>query len=520
MAATSFKIRGIAPPDLGRYSAAVRTMFWSWVLDAAIPAKVKELKAGLDKDGEPMKAISAKTRKYRRSAMTPGGKGDPAAPPLIPGWMKSRTISLLAGRALSTHADFFWRFDPFTADSWGKVLSYQARKGRDVIGISAKAVKTIQAQAWAKWAQFKAGKLPQQKAVGPGKAPGIPRVGSTGMEHATFGIGVTGPEKFAKGQWTGGMTWPEWQKYFRETAKAKIPGRPNPMRSPHPEVGKNYNRLLGHIWSSGQRPAGPPTAKPIPVTPPVPKVPPKTQVAMPPAPKPAPKPAPPPPKPVGPAGTPVRDALVNTARGKTKDHIDAVLGLIAKVHGDGSLTKIPIKQTTGTRRMGAYVWNISRPVEIRISSQGDHPRMTTAHEIGHFIEDRGIPKSQAGARIFSLSPELKDWLDAVTASKAYAELKALRAGGRSVKVAKPDGTSTEYILDKRYIGYTLQNDELWARSYAQYIATKSGDPVMLKELENGLKELNPYVHRQWQPDDFKPILEAIDAMFRKLGWIA
>ena len=281
--ATSYKIRGIAPPELRNYSPAVRTMFWQWVVDFGIVEKVKELKAGLDKDGEPnLKAISAKTKKYRRSAMTPGGKGDPAAPPLIPGWMKSRTISLLAGRALSTHADFFWRFDPFTADSWGKVLSYQARKGRDVIGISAKAVKAIPAQALAKWAQFKAGKLPEQKKLAAPKAPGIPKVGTYNTEHATFGIGAENVDKLKKGQWTGGMTWPEWQRYFRESAKASIPGRPNPMKAPHPEVGPQYNRLLAHIWSSGQRPAGPPTAKPIPVKPPKPPaIPPKTRVAMP-----------------------------------------------------------------------------------------------------------------------------------------------------------------------------------------------------------------------------------------------
>jgi hypothetical protein len=59
------------------------------------------------------------------------------------------------------------------------------------------------------------------------------------------------------------------------------------MKAPHPEVGPQYNRLLAHIWSSGQRPAGPPTAKPIPVKPPKPPaIPPKTRVAMLPKPKP------------------------------------------------------------------------------------------------------------------------------------------------------------------------------------------------------------------------------------------
>ena len=188
--------------------------------------------------------------------MTPSGKGDPNAPALIPGWAKSRTYSLLAGRAFSTHAEFYWRYDPFTGDQWGQVLEYQAKKGRNVIGLSPAGVAKVKVQAWAKWAKFKLGQVPaakQKVAVG----VGIPEVGNYNTTHATFGIGVTSAEKFSSGQWTGAMTAGEWKKYFRGEASANVPAKPGP----------GYNRLLAHTWGQGFRPGGSGSAVPGPTGP-------------------------------------------------------------------------------------------------------------------------------------------------------------------------------------------------------------------------------------------------------------
>jgi hypothetical protein len=250
MPATSYKIRGIAPPDLANYDPATRKMFWGWVVLFGIKAKVADLMQGLDKDGRPLRPILPRTRKYRRSAMTASGKGDPGAPPLIPAHMRSRTISLLDGRALSTHADFFWRFDAWTGASWGDVLAIQSQHGRDVIGLSRASTAKVQAQALRKWADWKAGRHVEDHAVVvKAAALAVPQVGRMNVEHATFGLGGAGLPAFVNGKWTGGMTAPEWAAYFRQSARVNIPGRPNPAKSPHPNVGAGYNRLLAHVWS-------------------------------------------------------------------------------------------------------------------------------------------------------------------------------------------------------------------------------------------------------------------------------
>lgn len=283
MAATSYKIRGIEPPDLGS-EREVRLMFWTWVRDIGLKVKDQELAQGLDKDGQPLRSISPQTRKHRRSAMTPSGKGDPAAPPLMPAYQLSRTRSLLAGRALTTHAEFYWLFDAFTGDSWGVILEIHARKGRNVIGISAKGLARVKAEAWQRWARWKAGKLGAIPALA-SASPGIPQVGSRDMTHATMGIGSDSPDVFKAGNFSGGKTWPEWQRYFRQTnpAPVAIPGRP----------AGPYNRLLAHVW--GQSLAGPGGPKIAAPKPPKPKPPgrPPAKPSPPAAPAPVPSARPP-----------------------------------------------------------------------------------------------------------------------------------------------------------------------------------------------------------------------------------
>ena len=150
----SIKIRGIAPPGLARESEAVRLHYWSLVAEIALRVKDRELAEGLDAHGDPLRAISARTRRYRRTAMTPGGRGDPSAPPLMPARRKSRVRSLLAARAFRTHAELYWRYDPFTGGSFDVILTYQRAQGRDVFGVSPAGMRTIAARARREYAAW------------------------------------------------------------------------------------------------------------------------------------------------------------------------------------------------------------------------------------------------------------------------------------------------------------------------------------------------------------------------------
>jgi hypothetical protein len=531
MAATTYRIRGIEPPDLGQYDPSTRKLYWSWVVELGIKAKGKEILAGLDKDGKALKPIAEETRKNRRSAMTPSGKGDPNAPALIPGWQKSRTYSLLAGRPLADHAQFYWRYDTWTGDSWGQVLAYQAAKGRDVIGISESGRAWVKVQSWARWEKWKAGNYRVAGKQSGQRKVAVPQYGRHNVQHAELGVSASGSSAasvtFLPGRSTGWSTPQERAAWRRETASARLPGRPANPKEMSPISGPGYNRIIAQTWGTPGRAS---TGRPGRHTPPLPPPPPRTpaappfanRIAAPLKPKPSvrpPKPAPPPKPLPGPAGPPVRDALVDQTRGKTQKGVQKALDAIAKVHGDGTLPKIPIEQTASTQKLGGFVYTIfGRPIKIEVSSKGDHPALTAIHEIGHFLDNSGIPNTQVGSRNYETTPVLKDWLEAVKKSQAVGELKAYVASGR-LKGTRPDGTTYDYPTDTKYVGYLLQHNELWARSYAQYIAVKSGDKSLAAELKAIMDPAMAYNQRQWSDADFEPILKAIDAMFTKLGWI-
>jgi hypothetical protein len=59
--------------------------------------------------------------------------------------------------------------------------------------------------------------------------------------------------------------------------------------------------------------------------------------------------------------------------------------------------------------------------------------------------------------------------------------------------------------------------ELWARSYAQYVVTRSGDVELLRQLDvRRATDTGPYMH--WTEAEFAPIAKATDELFEKRGW--
>ena len=245
-----FSIRGIEPPGLNSRPDAERLLFWNWALEIALKQKDRDLSMGLDKDGKSLRPISAATRKHRHSEMTPGGKGDPSAPPLEPGRQKSRVRSLLTGKAFVDHIELWWKFDPFTGDSFARVLERQAEQGRDVFGLSPGALLRTAAQAWERFRRWEAGK-PVKMPVVPGIAQARPiePVGTPIGPYSTSGIGPA-----PTGQFSGGMRIEDWIERMRQPARVAIPGRP----------GTDYNRILGHIWGTRTPPAPKAPARPKP----------------------------------------------------------------------------------------------------------------------------------------------------------------------------------------------------------------------------------------------------------------
>jgi hypothetical protein len=212
-----------------------------------------------------------------------------------------------------------------------------------------------------------------------------------------------------------------------------------------------------------------------------------------------------------PSGTPLGRAFLIRPSPFNEDLIVAVRA-VASVHGDGPLPPIPmILVSISSESRGRFWYGPSGPTAISVDLAHRHRAFAAVHEIGQFLDFTAIGQPDSFAS--ESSPKLAAWRAAAEQSKRVAELR--RAVASSVPSLRPKD-ATAYVE-------SLVLPELWARCYAQYIAIRSGD---------GQLRAGSEAHRATSPtreggighllhsddDDFLPIAETIEALFRRLGW--
>lgn len=213
---------------------------------------------------------------------------------------------------------------------------------------------------------------------------------------------------------------------------------------------------------------------------------------------------------------PVSNALTynGSATGK-EEYINLmknVMDEIDRIHDDGKLINIPLTNRYNKRSWGHFMTARRRgpygpigqaiPKEININPSGHHKNLTLAHELGHYIDYFGLGENPG----YSATSKtlMSAWKKAVYNSKAYINLKQELTQRQAA------------YLPTSHHRYLLKHDELWARSYAQYIAEKSGNKNLLKDLQI---VQNESIKSQWESDDFKEIMKAIDDIFKEMGWL-
>jgi hypothetical protein len=217
-----------------------------------------------------------------------------------------------------------------------------------------------------------------------------------------------------------------------------------------------------------------------------------------------------------PAGIPVSRAI-DILPGVANDDLREAVAAISRVHGDGDLPPIPMSMRTrivdgeGRPVDGLFSFDVlsdgpptARSIQIRRAAS--HRPLVAVHEIGHFLDLHGLPGfgfASADDRVAMLD----NWRRAVVRSRALGRLRELAASGDSV------------LRDRA--GRLLQADELWARSYAQYVATRSDHTSVRAGLDamRSRESDDVYLPQQWDDDDFAEIDAAIEELFRGLRWI-
>lgn len=215
----------------------------------------------------------------------------------------------------------------------------------------------------------------------------------------------------------------------------------------------------------------------------------------------------------GPA--PVSDAIDNNAGFPVGAVINQTGALIDSVHTDGALPETGFFTTIAQPDLGG--WFDPKNVEIVINAFGPTKHMTTAHEIGHLLDCFGI--GAAGRMSSPRAKVMKPWREAVKETTAFKHLQGLLAAEGTIDLGGDTVDIDESF--KEHVAYLLRWEELWARSYAQFIATRTGDETMLRELNDLLdSEYQKLFNAQWEAKDFKAVAAAIVEVFVQLGWMS
>lgn len=260
----------------------------------------------------------------------------------------------------------------------------------------------------------------------------------------------------------------------------------------HEEGGISYGGAQVAVPQGWGAAPGPPPSLPLP-PPPAP--------APPPAPKPPPAPPAPPPKPPAPAvpTVPVSKAFHNGAKAK-RPEIATALAAIEKVHRAPVARTVPVYTRKLKQVLGQCRFAKSGP-EIQVNTVGPWPEHTATHEIGHaldFILHKGKLAPSA------LLGDLSGWWSTILQSQNYADLQQAHASRKGAA--------------QKYTAYLLSPEELFARSYAQWIAVRSGDPTLLQQLRR--RRIETRVEgppQQWEDKDFESVAAALDDFFHSQG---
>jgi len=175
-----------------------------------------------------------------------------------------------------------------------------------------------------------------------------------------------------------------------------------------------------------------------------------------------------------------------------------------------SMPRVPIEIRPELRSEGAEAFGqweaevvdgalVNEKIRLSAKALRRKPPITpTVHEIGHSLDAHGFGDgvpietilTSRGRDLYSSTAVMSEWRAAVTSSLAYERL----------------------VVNGN--GYRESINELLARSYEQYIATRSGNAALLAKIAQRKSE-EPDMY--WSDAEFEPIGEAFDRFFATRG---
>jgi hypothetical protein len=152
---------------------------------------------------------------------------------------------------------------------------------------------------------------------------------------------------------------------------------------------------------------------------------------------------------------------------------------------------VPVRPTSTTSQSGCYRLRKEDPVDLRVSRRHDRIPLSFLHELGHLV-DHQLGRDLGNA-----------W-----ASGRHEAFAGWRAAAAQLPSRAPAGSGRSR---RRYFDSAK---EVWARSYAQAMLTRSPDPLLRRELAGLLEADDMFV---WPGADFAPVAVELERVFDSLG---
>lgn len=209
-------------------------------------------------------------------------------------------------------------------------------------------------------------------------------------------------------------------------------------------------------------------------------------------------------------GAPVTAHLTNTLdRSKNAvfhGEVNRGLAAIAAVHRvEASVGQIPIGVDNTMSALGQYIPGPNNaPGQITMNVKGPHRAMTVIHEVGHALDSTMFGWSEPSGK--------RKW----GSHRPDGTLGEIMATLRTTATMNNlyDSPPTPYL---KYLGGRV---EIFARAYAQYIATKRNDPNLLSAITAARNSTGPTRYSQWSGQEFAPVVKLFDRLFAERGLLA
>lgn len=224
-------------------------------------------------------------------------------------------------------------------------------------------------------------------------------------------------------------------------------------------------------------------------------------------------------------GTPMSSKAKGADPGMSRI-VDRVTRAIDGIHGDGPLKALTVSDAPDAHHRAMYKSTGKDDPRIEVRAGSRDPEFSFAHEVGHWLDNIGWDAPRpTGHTAFASNrrddPRAKALMEAIERTGPGRKLRAFDQAIQNDEYPEGYEDDDEALdTDAAYILYLSEGHEMFARAYAQYVATRSDDDVLKGQLRLNQKEAeSEKFPRQWSDEEFETIADRFDDLFRGRGWL-